>query len=67
MDLGKAIRVGLAIKDKRKSWLAGELGISKQHMNSLCKGIRTPNLAMITDMSTLFGVTESKFIGWGDL
>lgn len=67
MDLAKAIRVGLAIRDERKSWLAAELNISKQHLNSLCHGIRTPNLNMITSISDAFKVTESEFIGWGDL
>jgi len=67
MDLGMAIRVGLAIKNKSKSWLAGELGVSKQYIGQLCKNAKTPSLEMITDISTLFNVTEAEFIGWGDL
>lgn len=67
MDLGMAIRVGLAIKDENKSWLAGELGVSKQYIGQLCKNDKTPTLEMITDISILFNVKEAELIGWGDL
>jgi len=37
MDIGKSIRVALAERDKKASWLADELGIERQNITRIIK------------------------------
>lgn len=67
MDLAKSIRVGLAINNNRKNWLASELNVSNAYITQFCNAARTPNREMIQRISKVFDVKVSVFISWGEL
>ena len=66
MDIAKSTRVGLAKFDKKQIWLAGVLGVSRQHVSNICLGKSSTSIKNIKKLADAFGVEVSKFIQWGE-
>jgi len=67
MNIAQSVRVGLAINNKSKSWLAAQLRISKNFISQVCKENRTLTQERIKEVSEIFGVKVSVFVSWGEL
>lgn len=67
MNLAQATRVGLAIANKKQSWLADELNVTKVYVSRVCCGTLTPSVDRIEEIATVFGVDSSTFVKWGEL
>ena len=66
MDTGQSIRVGLARINQNRRWLADELKSSEQWAGQIFNG-KEIGIGTIKKLAGIFFVTESVFIGWGEL
>lgn len=66
MDFGKAIAMGMASKKMKRKELAELLGKSMNHTHSLCNGYEQPTLNTLIELSELFDIKLSTFIGWAE-
>lgn len=65
-DMGKAIRVGLAIKNINRGEFAETLGVSAPYISRLCNGKVSASLSKCDEFAGYFGVKLSRFIEWGE-
>ena len=66
MNIALSCRIGLAIHNKTRKWLANCLGVSNTFSTLLCNGDKNPNADMIKRISAVFNVSVSEFISWGE-
>lgn len=67
MNIPQSISVGLALRDKKQPWLAGELSVSKQFISKVCRGDKDFPLKRLEELAEIFKVPVSEFIKWGEL
>lgn len=65
MNLRRSIKIALAQRDKNASWLAGELGMSKQQMSQIMNGagVRSDT---IDKLSKALNLASSELIALGE-
>ena len=66
MDIAASIRVALAYKGARQSWLANELGCHRSYVNKLTRGHVRPGWEQAEKIAGIFGYTLSEFIALGE-
>lgn len=66
MDIGKSIRLALAERNERQTWLADQLNVSRAYVNRLANGISVPGGKTIEAIADVFGMTVSEFIALGE-
>ena len=62
MDLGKGIRVMLAIRNVSQTKLAKEVGVTRPYMSSLCTSNKTPSFGLLESISLSLGCEMSEII-----
>ena len=66
MNVAKSIRVSLAKENKKQTWLANELGVSRAYVSALCTGEKRPSMDKMTVIANVFHVSVSEFIKRGE-
>ena len=66
MDIGKSIRIALAERNERQTWLAKQMGCSRGYANRLANGVVVPGGKTIEAIADIFGMTVSEFIALGE-
>lgn len=65
MHFGKAIRIALIKKDKTQTWLAEELGISRQAVSYMIKS-ESGNTSTLGKVANLLGMEVSELVQLGE-
>lgn len=66
MDIGKAVRVALAERDKTRTWLAGEMGVTRAYISAITKGKCSVSISKANQIADIFGLTLSDFVKLGE-
>ena len=66
MNVAKSIRVSLAMENKKQTWLANELGVSRAYVSALCTGVKRPSMDKMTVIANVFGISVSEFVKRGE-
>lgn len=66
MDIGKSIRIALADRNERQTWLAKEMNCSRGYVNRLANGVTVPGGKTIESIAVIFGMTASEFVALGE-
>ena len=66
MNIGKSIKVGLAIKEMKSHELAKAVGKTEQTVSYWANGKSDPKLPDVERIADAFGVKVSTFIAWGE-
>jgi len=66
MDIGKSIRIALAERNERQTWLAKQMGCSRGYVNRLSNGGVVPGGKTIETIADIFGMSVSEFIALGE-
>jgi len=65
MNIGRSIKIALAKSDRNCSWLAGELGVSKQQVSKWNNSVYVGGES-IRKLASAFGMRVSTFIALGE-
>lgn len=66
MNVGKSIKVGLALSDCKQKELAEFIGASNVSMSNWVNGKSMPGIKTLKCIAAFFGVPLSEFIAWGE-
>lgn len=65
MNTGKAVKIALLKADKDQSWLARELGVTRQNVSYICLS-KSSNTSTLSDIAKIFGMKTSELIALGE-
>jgi len=66
MDIAASIRMGLAKKNMQQVELADALGVRRETVSSWCNSHSHPSVVMQPKIATVFSVSVSQLIEWGE-
>ncbi|MEE8209079.1 MAG: helix-turn-helix transcriptional regulator [Nitrosomonadaceae bacterium] len=66
MNIGVAIRVALAKRNKSQTWLANEVDVTRPFLSNLCNNNKAPSIGMLRKIACALGMPVSELIKGGE-